>query len=143
MLRILINTLSIFMAVASRDTIAVYCQNQFKDIKLLNVTGSQTLCNSRCVVEGDVLRDLSELLELTKQAVVNILEYVDYYNFNVNWLLPVFYQFGHQYNREGSRNALSYSPRTVGLTLRRLMSYTYGAPILDVSRSHTTTHHSR
>ena len=29
------------------------------------------------------------------------------------------------------------------LTLRQLMSYIYGAPILDVSRSHTTTHHSR
>ena len=29
------------------------------------------------------------------------------------------------------------------LTLRRLMLYIYGAPILDVSRSHTTTHHSR
>ena len=34
---------------------------------------------------------------------------------------------------------------TAGLTLRRLMSYIYiyGAPILDVSRSHTTTQHSR
>jgi len=29
------------------------------------------------------------------------------------------------------------------LTLRRLMSYIYGAPILDVSRSHTTTQLSR
>ena len=29
------------------------------------------------------------------------------------------------------------------LTLRLLMSYIYGARILDVSRSHTTTHHSR
>ena len=29
------------------------------------------------------------------------------------------------------------------LTLKLLMSYIYGAPILDVSRSHTTTHHSR
>ena len=29
------------------------------------------------------------------------------------------------------------------LTLRLLMCYTYGAPILDVSRSHTTTQHSR
>ena len=29
------------------------------------------------------------------------------------------------------------------LTLRRIMSYIYGAPILDVSRSHTTTQHSR
>jgi len=29
------------------------------------------------------------------------------------------------------------------LTLRLLMSYIYGAPILDLSRSHTTTQHSR
>ena len=33
--------------------------------------------------------------------------------------------------------------RVKTLTLRLLMSYIYGAPILDVSRSHTTTHHSR
>ena len=32
--------------------------------------------------------------------------------------------------------------RVKSLTLRRL-SYIYGAPILDVSRSHTTTQHSR
>jgi len=32
---------------------------------------------------------------------------------------------------------------TILLTLRFLMSYIYGAPILDVSRSYTTTHHSR
>ena len=31
----------------------------------------------------------------------------------------------------------------ISLTLRRLMSYIYGAPILDVSRSHTTTQHRR
>jgi hypothetical protein len=29
------------------------------------------------------------------------------------------------------------------LTLKLLMSYIYGAPILHVSRSHTTTQHSR
>ena len=29
------------------------------------------------------------------------------------------------------------------LTFRLLMSYVYGAPILDVTRSHTTTQHSR
>ena len=29
------------------------------------------------------------------------------------------------------------------LTFRLLMLYIYGAPILDVSRSHTTTHYSR
>ena len=33
--------------------------------------------------------------------------------------------------------------RVKSLTLRRLMLYIYGAPILDVSRSHTTTQHSR
>jgi len=33
--------------------------------------------------------------------------------------------------------------RVKSLTLRLLMSYIYGAPLLDVSRSHTTTQHSR
>jgi hypothetical protein len=33
--------------------------------------------------------------------------------------------------------------RVKSLTLRLLMSYVYGTPILDVSRSHTTTQHSR
>jgi len=33
--------------------------------------------------------------------------------------------------------------RVKSLTLRQLMSYVYGAPILEVSRSHTTTQHSR
>jgi len=33
--------------------------------------------------------------------------------------------------------------RVKSLTIRLLMSYIYGAPILDVSRSHTTTRHSR
>ena len=36
-----------------------------------------------------------------------------------------------------------YRAVTLILTLRRLTSYIYGAPILDVSRSHTTTQHSR
>jgi len=33
--------------------------------------------------------------------------------------------------------------RVKSLTIRLLMSYIYGVPILDVSRSYTTTHHSR
>ena len=33
--------------------------------------------------------------------------------------------------------------RVKSLTFRRLMSYIYGAPIFDVSRSHKTTQHSR
>jgi len=37
----------------------------------------------------------------------------------------------------------SFQKKESLLTLRRLMSYIYGAPILDVSRSHTTTQHSR
>jgi len=33
--------------------------------------------------------------------------------------------------------------RVKSLTIRLLMSYLYGEPILDISRSYTTTHHSR
>ena len=40
-------------------------------------------------------------------------------------------------------NHLKTKRRMLYLTLRRLMSYIYGAPILDVSRSHATTQHSR
>ena len=44
----------------------------------------------------------------------------------------------------GARHFLHVSRiRVKLLTLRRIMSYIYGAPILDVSRSHTTTQHSR
>jgi len=39
--------------------------------------------------------------------------------------------------------AMNYRGLLMCLTLRVLMSYIYGAPILDVSRSHTTTQHSR
>jgi len=38
---------------------------------------------------------------------------------------------------------LPFSTLETPLTFRRLMSYIYGAPILNVSRSHTTTQHSR
>jgi len=43
---------------------------------------------------------------------------------------------------EGTPNFVGFYYSSA-LTLRRLMSYIYGAPILDVSRSHTTTQHSR
>jgi len=44
----------------------------------------------------------------------------------------------------GAHHFLHVSRITVKLlTFRLLMSYIYGAPILDVSRSHTTTQHSR
>ena len=44
----------------------------------------------------------------------------------------------------GAPHFLHVSRRRVKLlTFRLLMSYIYGAPIIDVSRSHTTTQHSR
>ena len=44
----------------------------------------------------------------------------------------------------GAHHFLHVSRITVkSLTFRLLMSYIYGEPILDVSRSHTTTQHSR
>ena len=42
-----------------------------------------------------------------------------------------------------STSCIYRTNRDLYLTLRWLMSYIYGAPILDVSRSHTTTQHSR
>ena len=47
---------------------------------------------------------------------------------------------GENYDLEIVCNNIMFIP---SLTLRRLMSYIYGAPILDVSRSHTTMQHSR
>ena len=51
---------------------------------------------------------------------------------------------GNKRDTAGTKRRLE---TTEVLTLRLLMSYIYiyiyGAPILDVSRSHTTTHHSR
>ena len=44
--------------------------------------------------------------------------------------------------RSSSSSSSTISVRN-RLTLRLLMSYMYGAPTLDVSRSHTTTQHSR
>jgi len=44
----------------------------------------------------------------------------------------------------GAHNFLHVSRiRVKSLTFRLLMSHIYGAPILDVSRSHTTTQHIR
>ena len=43
----------------------------------------------------------------------------------------------------GAHHFLQVSRIKVKTLTLRLLSYIYGAPILDVSRSHTTTHHSR
>ena len=55
-------------------------------------------------------------------------------------------RFGFRRGKETKAACVNLSFQTnnyICLTLRLLMSYIYGAPILDVSRSHTTTHHSR
>jgi len=49
----------------------------------------------------------------------------------------------NNYQKEIHRSKGEKKGKENDLTLRRLMSYIYGAPILDVSRSHTTTQHSR
>jgi len=46
---------------------------------------------------------------------------------------------GYSYVQSSANNKMIHKC----LTLRRLTSYIYGAPILDVSRSHTATQHSR
>ena len=53
---------------------------------------------------------------------------------------------GDQFRKNDMGGACgTYEGLEICLILRLLMSYIYiyGAPILDVSRSHTTTHHSR
>ena len=64
-----------------------------------------------------------------------------------------FFQISAQYEGLPFNSICRLQTEKAKLTLRLLMSYiyiyiyiythTYGAHILDVSRSHTTTHHSR
>jgi len=66
-----------------------------------------------------------------------------------NKFSEIYRQFGHALSKRYAGPAIPSSCFHANnnngpeLTLRRLMSYIYGAPILDVSRSHTTTQHSR
>jgi len=85
---------------------------------------------------------LSCLLRKTISDFVSIYPGVSFHPFNpLNAELnPICYLLALL----GAHHFLHVSRITVKLlTLRRLMSYIYGAPILDVSRSHTTTQHSR
>ena len=51
----------------------------------------------------------------------------------------------HRHNEHSKFTVVACCTNSIvcSLTLRLLMSYIYGAPILDVSRSHTTTQNSR
>ena len=68
----------------------------------------------------------------------------DFYSVRKTSIIPS-YSFGHiRADFTAARPIyLIFQETFVSLTLRRLMSYIYGAPILDVSRTHTTTQHSR
>ena len=76
--------------------------------------------------------------------------YVQFRSYFLNFLL-VFNPLNPQLNPIcyllallGAHHFLQVSRiRVKSLTFRLLISYIYGAPILDVSRSHTTTQHSR
>jgi len=60
---------------------------------------------------------------------------------NASSYLPIYtasYLEGRNYE-----TTFAFHNTSSDLTLRLLMPYIYGAPILDVSRSHTTTQHSR
>jgi len=64
--------------------------------------------------------------------------------YNINPLSPELNPICYLLALLGAHHFLHVSRiRVKSLTLRRLMSYIYGAPILDVSRSNTTTQHSR
>ena len=65
-----------------------------------------------------------------------------YLSLVTNALVVASYNEDNVCKLEGERRKLNQAFGSI-LTLRRLMSYIYGAPILDVSRSHTTTQHSR
>jgi len=71
----------------------------------------------------------------------NVPFWAQFTQFCAHFFLPTF-----RNNTSVSSSRIIQSHRTI-LTLRLLMShiyiYIYGAPILDISRSHTTTHHSR
>jgi len=63
---------------------------------------------------------------------------------NINPLKPELNPICYLLALLGAHHSLHVSRiRVKLLNFRLLMSYMYGAPILDVSRSHTTTQHSR
>ena len=77
-------------------------------------------CNSPTVISAPNACRLELILKINLRNIKS---------FNILWTVCC--------KRSGQFNQISF------LTLRRLMSYIYGAPIFDVSRSHTTTQHSR
>jgi len=103
---------------------------------------------------------LRRLVECYRQGKIEVLGKKNSNNFsfsitNPTWIILVIWITFNALNPElnpicyllallGAHHFLHVSRiRVKILTFRRLMSHIYGAPILDVSRSHTTTQHSR
>jgi len=83
-----------------------------------------------------------------KKLCVKLVTYQNYTKMhgpkNINPLKPELNPICYLLALLGAHHFLHVSRiRVKLLTFRRLMSYTYGAPILDVSRTHTTTQHRR
>jgi len=88
---------------------------------------------------GERCRRIQVCFIKLSSLAVRILMYISCFKKNVGKesLVTLYYKIYR--NMRGLTRHYS----NVALTLRRLMSYIYGTPILDVSRSHTTTQHSR
>jgi len=99
---------------------------------LLHVKSSFINFDATCVIP-----------EIHKIIIISYLQIFNVWN-NFNPLNPELNPICYLLALLGAHHFLHVSGiRVKLLTLRRLMSYIYGAPILDVSRSHTTTQHSR
>jgi len=97
--------------------------------------------DSNCVILFNVEAMLTEFVLNTERLNCTgiILVFVEFNPLNAE-LNPIYYLLALL----GAHHFLHISRiRVKSLILRLLMSYIYGAPILDVSRSHTTTHHIR
>ena len=95
----------------------------------------QTTCTTFCIC----------ILHALHSVPANYMHYVLYLHITcINPLKPELNLICYLLALLGAHHFLHVSRiRVKLLTFRLLMSYIYGAPILDVSRSHTTTQHSR
>jgi len=115
---------------------------------LSSMSRQEKLCISKCKLNMcSSARNLHCDLQSTMSEFITYLAILVPYadcNGSINPLKPELIPICYLLALLGAHHFLHVSRIKVKLlTLRRLMSYIYGAPILDVSRSHTTTQHSR
>jgi len=95
----------------------------------------------RLYIRGSVSHMFKVVLLLHKHQCVSTVQYV--VSFQVNPLSPKLNPICYLLALLAHHFLHISRIRVKSLTFRLLMPYIYGAPILDVSRSHTTTQHSR